>query len=300
MITVQSLSFSYGKGPNVLNDISFHVNRGSLYGFLGANGSGKTTTIRLMLGLCTPVSGEVHIDGVHMTPSSVSVFNKIGAMIEQPSLYGHLTGAENLYLNTLYHGTGCDNIELTLSLVGLKQVKNKRVADYSLGMKQRLGLALCLLHNPELLLLDEPLNGLDPKGMAEIRELLIRLVREEGKTVFMSSHLLGEVETTCDSICIIEKGCSVFSGTIEELRHSLVGRNTWSIGCNDPEKALSFLDNSMSGTVNPAGEGILVHTVEKESIPSLNKRLVEAGFYIYHITPVEQRLEELYLTLTNG
>lgn len=300
MITVQSLTFSYKKGPNILDDISFQVHKGSLYGFLGANGSGKTTTIRLMLGLCTPKSGHVHIDGVYMDTPPNSVFKKMGAMIEQPSLYGQLTGAENLYLNALYHGTGFDKIEQTLSLVGLKQVKNKRASAYSLGMKQRLGLALSLLHDPELLVLDEPLNGLDPKGMADIRELMMKLVKQEGKTIFMSSHLLSEVETTCDAICIIDEGKKKFSGTIDELRRRLAGQATWKISCNDPERALTYLDNTLTGEVGPTGEGIVVQTAIKESIPALNKRLVEAGFTIYAVTPVERTLEELYLKLTNG
>ena len=300
MITVQSLTFSYNKGPNILEDISFQVPKGSLYGFLGANGSGKTTTIRLMLGLCTPNSGHVHIDGVCMDSPPSSIFKKMGAMIEQPSLYGQLTGAENLYLNALYYGSGFDKIEQTLALVGLKQVKNKRASAYSLGMKQRLGLALSLLHDPELLILDEPLNGLDPKGMAEIRELMLQLVKQEGKTIFMSSHLLSEVETTCDAICIIDEGKKKFSGSINELRRRLAGQATWKISCNDPEKALLLLDETLTGDVDPSGEGIVVQTAVKESIPALNKRLVESGFTIYAIMPIERRLEELYLKLTNG
>lgn len=300
MITVESLSFSYKKGQNILEALSFHVPKGSLYGFLGANGSGKTTTIRLMLGLCQPNSGHVRIDGTRMDAPTASVYAKIGSMIEQPSLYGHLTGEENLRLNALYHGAGMDQIEKTLLLVGLKHVSNKRVSAYSLGMKQRLGLALSLLHDPELIVLDEPLNGLDPRGMAEIRELLLKLVKQEGKTLFMSSHLLGEVETTCDAICVIDKGKKLFSGSIDALRSQLSGRTAWKIGCDTPETALTLLNNTFKGTIDvtPIETGLMVYTTNKEAIPELNRQLVQAGINIFELSPVERKLEELFIKLT--
>lgn len=302
MITVQSLTFSYKKGQNILDNLSFHVPKGSLYGFLGANGSGKTTTIRLLLGLCRPDSGQVQINDTRMDAPTASIYSKIGSMIEQPSLYGHLTGEENLRLQALYHGTGFHHIEKTLSQVGLKQVGNKRVSAYSLGMKQRLGLALSLLHNPELIVLDEPLNGLDPRGMAEIRELMVQLVKQEGKTLFMSSHLLAEVESTCDAICVIDKGKMLFSGSIEELRSQLVGRTAWKIGCDTPEAAWTVLNDSFATAVEicQVEDGLLVYTTDKEVIPAINRRLVQTGINVCELTPVERKLEELYIKLTNG
>jgi len=300
MITVQSLTYSYTKGQRTLEDLSFHVPKGSLFGFLGANGSGKTTTIRLILGLCQPESGHVLVNGVRMDAPSTSIYKKIGAMIEQPSLYGQLTGKENLYLNALYHGIGGEKINKTLSLVGLKHVATKRVSSYSLGMKQRLGLALSLLHDPELIVLDEPLNGLDPKGIAEIRELMVHLVKEEGRTVFMSSHLLGEVETTCDAICVIDNGKKLFSGSIDELRRGLTGQTTWRIVCDNPEFALTLMDTTMEVELAQTGDALLVQTTDKERIAELNRLFVQSGISVYAMTPVERNLEELYIKLTHG
>jgi len=300
MITVQSLTYSYTKGQHVLEDLSFHVPKGSLFGFLGANGSGKTTTIRLILGLCPPKSGHVLVKGVQMDSPSSTIYKEIGAMIEQPSLYGHLTGEENLQLNALYHGIGKESIDKTLSLVGLKHVAKKRAAAYSLGMKQRLGLALSLLHNPELIVLDEPLNGLDPKGIAEIRELLLLLVKKEGRTLFMSSHLWGEVESTCDAICVIDNGKKLFSGSIDELRRGLTGQATWRIECDRPEYAMTLMDATVEAALAPTGDAFLVQTTDKKRIAELNKQLVQSGIGVYTLTPVERNLEELYIKLTNG
>lgn len=300
MITVQALTYSYTKGRRVLEDLTFNVPKGSLFGFLGANGSGKTTTIRLILGLCQPESGHVLVEGIRMDAPTNSIYEKIGAMIEQPSLYGHLTGEENLQLNALYHGLGKQGIEKTLSLVGLKHVGNKRASTYSLGMKQRLGLALSLLHNPELIVLDEPLNGLDPKGIAEIRDLLLLLVKKEGRTIFMSSHLLGEVETTCDAICVIDNGKKLFSGSIDELRRGLTTQGVWRIECDKPIHAMTLMDSTMEAQLAQTGDAILVQTTDKKRIAALNKQLVESGIGVYALTPVERNLEELYIKLTHG
>ncbi len=300
MISVESLTFSYKKGHRAIEDLSFHVDEGSIYGFLGANGSGKTTTIRLMLGLCRPEHGRVLIRGMEMNRPPRTVYGKIGAMIEQPSLYGHLTGEENLILSTLYHGVDRKEIGRTLSQVGLKYVASKRVSAYSMGMKQRLGLALCLLHNPELIVLDEPLNGLDPKGISEIRELLLTLVKKEGKTLFMSSHLLGEVESTCDAICVIDDGKKLFSGTIDELRFAMSGLTTWKIVCDQPEVALEQMNPELKGELHQTEKAILVHSSDKERIPFLIRNLVHADVQIYGVIPVESNLEQMYLKLTNG
>lgn len=300
MIAVESLTFSYNKGAPILHDLSFNVNRGSIFGFLGANGSGKTTTIRLMLGLCQPDSGRVLIHGTPMLQPAASVFKNIGSMIEQPSLYAHLTGLENLELNALYHSIKADRVSKTMEFVGLTHAAKKKTALYSLGMKQRLGLAISLLHDPDVLILDEPLNGLDPKGIAEIRELLIKLASKEGKTILLSSHLLGEVESTCDAICIIDKGKSLFHGSIEQLRRKMVNQSSWLICCNRLEEALALMHAmSVDALLTPSKDGIsLIHT-ERENIPEIVEWMVKNNFSIYEVKLVENNLEFLFLELTH-
>jgi len=300
MIAVESLSFSYKKGQPILQDLSFHVNAGSIFGFLGANGSGKTTTIRLMLGLCRPDNGRVLIHGIPMHQPSSSVFKSIGAMIEQPSLYEHLTGAENLEINALYHSVKPNRVAETLAFVGLAHAATKRASLYSLGMKQRLALAISLLHDPQVLILDEPLNGLDPKGIAEIRELLLRLATGEGKTILLSSHLLGEVETTCDAICIIDNGKSLFHGSIDQLRRMVVNQSSWFISCSRPEEALALLrSTSVEAVLAPSKEGISLPQMDRERIPELINWMVKNNFLIYEVKSVENNLESLFLELTH-
>jgi len=299
MITVRNLEFSYKKGDKTIDDLTFHVPHGSIYGFLGANGSGKTTTIRLMLGLCRAESGEIMIGGEQINRQSVEAFRKIGALIENPSIYGHLTGKENLQLHTLYYGLDRRQIMNALSMVGLRYVAEKKAGRYSLGMKQRLGLALCLLHNPSLLILDEPLNGLDPQGIAEIRALLLQMQREEGKTIFISSHLLSEIENTCDAICIIDKGKMLFSGKIEALRDSVIRKRVYKITSDRPEEAMQLIQPLVTSKITKDGNGCLIYIEDKEIIPDIISRLTEKNIRIYEVTGIENNLEELYLKLTN-
>ena len=191
------------------------VPQGGIYGFLGLNGAGKTTTIRLILGLIRADAGSVHVFG---EPFAREALRRIGALVEVPSLYSHLTGRENLEVTRRQLGASRSSIDRSLSIVGLERDANRLVREYSLGMKQRLGLALALLTSPDLLILDEPTNGLDPAGIHEMRELLRRMPAEYGVTVFLSSHLLSEVEQIAGSVGIIHEGRMVFQGSIGELR----------------------------------------------------------------------------------
>jgi len=300
MIKVSSISFSYKKGEKIIDDLSFDVPKGSFYGFLGANGSGKTTTIRLMLGLCRIDSGEVLIGGEKVLRNSVKAFSKIGSLIETPSYYGHLTGEENLMLYSKYYSVSPQRVSETLKLVGLSYAAGKKASNYSLGMKQRLGLALSIMHNPELLILDEPLNGLDPKGIAEIRELLLHIQKDEGKTIFISSHLLSEIENTCDTICIIDKGKKLFSGEIEKLRKSVIGKSLYLIKCNKPEISAKIITSTSAVETILEKDGFRFATDDKEIIPEIVRLLTECKIKIYEVSKIDNNLEELYLKLTNS
>lgn len=223
LIETHQLSFSFGN-REILHGIDLRVPTGSIYGFLGANGAGKSTTIRILLRLLRQQHGTVNMFGEDPDRSGISMYRKIGALIENPSLYPHLSGRKNLEIAQLYQNAEASRIPYVLHLTDLNNDADRAVREYSLGMKQRLGLAIALLHNPELLILDEPTNGLDPDGIADIRNLLIRLSREEGKTIFLSSHLLSEVERTADWVGILKQGKLTIQESMQALRKKDAGQ----------------------------------------------------------------------------
>lgn len=215
-IETRALAFRHPGGHAALHDLGLQVPRGSLFGLLGPNGAGKSTLLRLLLGLLRPHAGEVRLLGHAPSPS---VLAQVGSCIEQPSLYGHLSAQENLAIACALHGQPAARAAEVLALVELTQLSpRQRVAQFSLGMKQRLGVALALLHRPALLLLDEPSNGLDPHGMVALRQLLQRLVREHGVTVLVSSHLLCDIERMCTHIALLSQGRLAYQGELAGLR----------------------------------------------------------------------------------
>lgn len=298
MIEIKNLSFSYNKREKIIQDVSLNVPTGTIYGFLGPNGSGKTTIIRLILNLLKSESGTITVDGTVIDRNSVAIFNKIGSMIEAPALYNHLSGLENLEIFALYYGIEKQRIQEILTLVGLDDAAQKIVKRYSLGMKQRLGIGICLLHNPELLILDEPLNGLDPHGIAEIRNLLIRLSREEGKTIFVSSHLLSEIETTCDHIGIIAKGKLLFEGKIEAFKSAKSGKTVYFIEASEIEKLAKFVAGFEGITLENRANYLVVEFEDQNDVPLLLKKIVENGYDVYNYQRHENNLEDLFLELT--
>ena len=300
MIEVSNLDFSYKKGVKTIDNLSFSVPKGTIYGFLGANGSGKTTTIRLLLNLCSSENGDILIDKQKINRNSTSVFSRIGTLIESPSFFGHLTGKENLKVFATYYGVSFKRVLETLVMVDLMGDKNTKVGNYSLGMKQRLGLAMSMLHNPDLLILDEPLNGLDPQGIVEIRELLIRLQREEGKTILLSSHLLSEIENTCSSICIIDKGKKLFSGEIADLRSTVMKKEEYVIRCDNTHIAYQILEKELLISPLMGNSSVSFSTDDREIIPEVVRRLAENRIKIYGVSRLKNSLEELYLKLTNN
>ncbi len=297
-IKVKNLNFSYQKGIKILQNLSFDVPKGEIFGFLGANGSGKTTTMRILLGLCFPESGEIKIEGKTFSKNDYKQYQKIGAMIESPSLYEHLSGYGNLKLLSKYYNTDEVRIDEVLKIVGLNSFKHKKVKNYSLGMKQRLGIAQSLLHNPDILFLDEPLNGLDPLGVKEIRELLFRL-RDEGKTIFLSSHQLSEVEKTCEYLCIIDKGTNVFSGKVSEMQKQLSKKVQYKIVCSDAEKVKNIFSKNRVEVQYQDDNNVLVKLSDANLISKYIKEIVKSEVDLFEVTKRQNSLEDMFLKITH-
>ncbi len=299
MIKIKNLNFSYKKGVKILDDLSFEVPKGSIYGFLGANGAGKTTTIRILLGLSNADSGQVLINDKVFSKSDYRQYQNIGAMIEEPSLYGHLSGEGNLQFLAQYYDIQPNRIDEVLQMVDLSDAKHKKVKNYSLGMKQRLGIAQSIMHNPDILILDEPLNGLDPRGIKEVRELLFRL-RDQGKTILISSHLLSEVEKSCDYFCIIDKGKKVFSGEVAHMQGLLSKNVSYQIECSDAEQIRMLLqkDNVQLEVIN--NQLLEVNLPDEKIIAKYIKQITEEGIKLFEVRKKENSLEDIFLKITKG
>ncbi len=290
-ISSRGLTRHFG-AVKALEDLNLQVPRGGVSAFLGPNGSGKTTTIRLLLGLLKPTSGSCEVLG--RPPGDLEALSRIGAMVENPSLYPHLTGRENLEITRLIRGCPRGSIDEVLELVGLCDAADRPSQGYSLGMKQRLGLALALLHKPELLILDEPTNGLDPAGIREMRELIRDLPVRLGVTIFLSSHLLAEVEQLADHVVILAQGRMRFQGSPAELRAK--GETRMEVLCGAPERALACLAG-LGLVGEQEGERILLNA-ERTQAPRVAEMLVGAGIPLYGLALKEAGLEDLFLTLT--
>src|SRR5215211_1757243 len=241
LIKTNSLRYSFSKEVTVLDSINLQVPAKSIYGFLGPNGAGKTTTLRLLLGLLRKQEGSIEIFGKELQSDKINILKKIGSLIEQPSIYGHLTAKENLEVYRKIYGAGKERIDEVLQLVNLTYTKNKKAKQFSLGMKQRLSIAIALLPKPELLVLDEPTNGLDSNGIIEVRELIKRLNKEEGVTVLVSSHILAEVEKMATHVGIIHKGKMLFQGGLSQLQHLKKEQSFIELETSNNEDALQAL-----------------------------------------------------------
>ncbi|MFK8038920.1 MAG: ABC transporter ATP-binding protein [Crocinitomicaceae bacterium] len=300
MIEFKNVSFSYQKDEQIIDNLSFHVPENSIYGFLGANGSGKTTAIRLLLNLYKPSNGEVLIKNKKIKSSPIEFYKNVGTLIESPTFYGHLSGKQNLAIWANFYEVGNKRIDEVLDLVGLLNVKDKKAKKYSLGMKQRLGIATSILHNPEILVLDEPLNGLDPKGIAEIRNLFFKFQKEDSKTLFISSHLLNEIENTSSNLCIIDKGKKLFSGKIEELKSQLSEGYSYKLKCNNTDLAKTILHKefNLSDITIEDSNNLFVDVNTDEIIPKCITALVMNDVQLFEVQKTEKNLEDLYLTLT--
>ncbi len=281
-----------------VDDLSFSVNEGEVYGFLGQNGAGKSTTIRMMLSLIKPTEGSINIFGLSLEKEREQILSRIGAVVEKPDLYKYLSAYENMKLFSTMCGLSLGRAEIMkqLAVVGLEKRANDRVKVFSQGMKQRLGIAVALVNNPSLIILDEPTNGLDPQGIADMRSLILMLSKEQGKTLLVSSHLLSEVEQIADSMIIIDKGKKMVEGKVSELINpEKVQVEIISLD-NNAAKEVVLASQWASGLIEASLEKILLET-KKELIPDLFKFLVEQGILLVSIRSTNT-LESYFLSIT--
>jgi lantibiotic transport system ATP-binding protein len=296
-IETNHLNFSFSNGQKILQDLSLAVPAGSIYGFLGPNGAGKTTTIRLLLGLLRNQSGTVRLFGEDIVKNRIAILRRLGSLIETPSIYTHLTGLENLEIFRLSYQCEKKRISEVLDLVGLTQAAHKKTKAYSLGMKQRLAIAISLLHTPELLILDEPTNGLDPTGIIETRELIKKLNRNSGTTILVSSHMLAEVEKMATHVGIINKGKLLFQGPLSELQQLKSKTSAIELEVSDTTMARQLLQDEFPlQAVN--GSRIQVAFESRERSALINQVLVNAGVQVYQMAITQNDLENLFIQIT--
>jgi lantibiotic transport system ATP-binding protein len=273
------------------------VERGSIYGFLGPNGSGKTTTLSLLLGLLNNQKGDIEIFGQHLHANREAILGKIGSLIETPSVYAHLTARENLEVYRNIYGASKRRVDEVLEIVGLADTGKKVAKKFSLGMKQRLSIALALLPNPELLILDEPSNGLDPAGMIELRALVKKLNREHSMTILISSHLLGEIEKMVSHVGIIYKGKMLFQGSLAELHRFQQRASRLFIRTSDNDAACRLLQEHEP---EMCAEGVSVAFDNEGQVAAINRRLTDNQLDVYLLHPKESNLEQLFIDLTSA
>lgn len=296
VIQTKNLTKKFGEFTAV-NKINLDIPRGQICGFLGPNGSGKTTTIRMLLGLSQPSSGEVMLFDMDFKENKSKILSKIGALVDSPSFYDHLTGYENLKIMKLIHNNTEEKIKEVLNIVELTHASNKKVREYSLGMKQRLGIAIALMNDPQLIILDEPTNGLDPSGIKKIRELLINLSIDKGISIVVSSHNLFEIEQMCNYVCLINNGELLYQGDIKKLLANFKEDKIY-FATNNNIDSITYI-NKYDKKYKTLIEGnYLQVTTEKKDIPKLNKLLMEKGMDVYEIIHKRASLEDIFLELT--
>lgn len=292
-IETKDLSFNYKKKP-LLESLDLQIPTGSIYGYLGKNGAGKSTTIKLLLGLLPALQNTIYHNGLELNSHKREILSMVGSLVESPAYYGNLTGYENLlYLKNIY---GCNSQKIydVLQKVNLMGDKDKMVKKYSSGMKQRLGIAMALLHDPNTLILDEPLNGLDPEGVYEIRELIIDL-KKEGKTILLSSHILSEIQKTCTHVGILHDGRLCYQGTLVELMNNVSVEI--NIQSNDIFKIQQICMESKI-LINAIEQNNILITLNKGEQKDFMNKLDNEGVKIQKSDSVDKDLEEIYLNLT--
>ncbi|WP_116787300.1 ABC transporter ATP-binding protein [Flavobacterium psychrotrophum] len=297
IIQTEGLNFQYSKYRKVLENVSLNIPKGAIYGFLGPNGAGKSTTMRLLTGILPEQEKSIKVFGKPLHGQLPEVFNSIGSLVESPALYLHLSGYDNLRYIAKLRNLPEIRIPEALELVDLTRDAKRKAKQYSLGMKQRLAIAMALLSDPQLLLLDEPVNGLDPNGMRDIRQLLVKLNKEKGVTIFVSSHLLAEIERMCTHVGIISNGKLRFEGTIEELGKQS-GTCKVQVGLRDAAQWQQKLQQDYPTAILESASQVVLELPGREAIPAFTKSLVNNGADIYEIK-VLNGLEEWFMTLIN-
>jgi ABC-2 type transport system ATP-binding protein len=297
-IETQNLIYSFHSTEKVLNGINLQVPHESIYGFLGPNGAGKTTTLKLVLGLLKIQQGAISVFGKSLAKNRIEILKQTGSLIESPSLYGQLSAYENLSLLQKVYQCPSSRISEVLNLVGLPNTGSKSASQFSLGMKQRLSLAIALLHNPALIILDEPTNGLDPNGIIEMRSLLQHLNKVHGITILISSHQLSEIEKLATHIGIIHQGKMMFQGTLAELKDKEQQSAWLLLNTSDNTSALSIIqENEIKAEMFQ--EKIKLPIIYNEVIAHINRQLVSKGIDVYEISMVKNELEKIFMDLIN-
>ena len=296
VVETEGLTKRFGE-RTVVRDVELRVPRGTAFGYLGPNGAGKTTLIRMLLGLTPASAGSMRLLGVPVPERRAEALARVGAIVEEPRFHGHLTGRENLEIVAAARSSEAfDLIDGALDRVGLTARAGDRVKTYSLGMRQRLGIARCLLADPELLILDEPMNGLDPAGILEFRAF-VRSFVAEGGTIVLSSHLLDEVEKTCDHVAIVDGGTVVTQGSIDELRGGQAPQLV--VGVDDNARARVLLAaHPAVASVTDDGNVLRLALRDGDAVADLNRRLVESGLAVHRLEPADATLEQRFLELT--
>lgn len=301
ILKISDLCKSIGK-RRIINHISFETYGGEVFGFLGPNGAGKTTTIKMIFGLLDHDHGSIQIDGIDIRKHFEKATSQMGGIVENPETYTHLTGMQNLrQYARMRNGVTDQRIREVVRIVGLEKRIDDKVKKYSLGMKQRLGLAQAILHKPKLLILDEPTNGLDPAGIRDLRDILKDIAHQQGASVFVSSHLLSEMELMCDRVGIIANGRMLGVRTTAELmQQSADKQKVMRFTVNQPQQAIAVLQQ-MNLSFSHTAEQTLDVTVESEAqLGEINNRLIAAGIMLLSVAPLERSLEDVFIEITGG
>lgn len=299
VLVIRNIYKTFGRRA-ILSDLSLTVREGEVFGFLGPNGAGKTTTIKMILGLLSIDSGSITVAGHDVETEFEQAMQHISGIVENPDMYGYLSGYDNLRLHARACGASPQRIDQAVQMVGMQNRVHDKFKTYSLGMKQRLGIAQALLHNPKILILDEPTNGLDPAGIKEMRDLLKTLAHTQGLSVLVSSHILQEMQEMCDTVCIINRGQIQFTGKTEELMQQTRGAGVYRYTLRPQDKATALLQQQFPDRIRDQAAEHIDLQLEEEDIAALNRYLMDNGVVIYGLTPVGSSLEQSFMEITGG
>lgn len=300
VLQINHLSKSFGK-KKIIDDISFEVLSGEIFGFLGPNGAGKTTTIKMIMGFLNMDEGQIIINGVDIKKNYELAMSNLGGIVENPEMYKDLSGQTNLEMyGRLHKGVTKDRIQEVVELVGMQNRIKDKVKKYSLGMKQRIGLAQSILHHPRVLILDEPTNGLDPSGIKELRDILKKLAHEEGVAVFVSSHLLSEMQLMCDRVGIINNGKLLGVKPIHQLMADASDGTFYRFMTKQTELAKSILDKDYTNIIRTITAEYIELEISEAEVPEITKLLAIGGVAIFGVNKIETSLEDAFISITGG
>ncbi|MGJ7912770.1 ABC transporter ATP-binding protein [Neobacillus sp. LXY-1] len=298
LLRISNLTKKIGN-KTIVDHLSFEMDKGEILGLLGPNGAGKTSTIRMIVGLVSKTEGKVFINGKDTSLHFEKAMKQVGVIVETPDLYKYLSGYDNLvHFSRMHSNVTRKRISEVVSLVGMEHSINDKVSTYSLGMKQRLGLAVVLLHKPSLLILDEPTNGLDPSGIRELREHLLSIVKNEGVGVMISSHLMSEMEMMCDRVAILTKGKLIGIHNVTDMVEDECSEVGFEV--DRPDYAIQVLQSLMSGKAIIMDRKQIKVRIPKERIPEISKKLMDAGINVYNVQTVKKTLEDKFIEITGG